>query len=136
MAQPSEDVLRGTDIRTDATFDTQPTVHDELLIRDQVFGKEATQQPRVDARPMADNEMADFPVVDDVIDITSQLGSRLVFLRLLFLRSIDIEERQAQIRLPGMMSEKAAWSGISFTDKSLRRISIVSPMLSPAVQRA
>lgn len=99
IPQASKDVLRGTDIRADATLDAQPTVHNELFIGDKMLLEEAAKKPGVDTRPMPDDEVAGRSVVDDIVYIITQFGSSLVFLFLLLFSIVDIKKRQSEIRL-------------------------------------
>lgn len=135
IPQASKDILRGTDIRADATLDAQPTVHNELFIGDKMLLEEAAKKPGVDTRPMPNNEVAGRSVVDDIVYIITQFGSSLVSLFLLLISIVDIKNGSPRYD-SGMMSENTASSAIPLAFKSLRRISIVSPMLSPAVQSA
>lgn len=99
LAKTANDVERGAYIGADATLHALGAIHAERLVSDEITREETTEEARVEARPVTDDQIRGrLPLKDEVGELL-QLVLRLPFLLHLLGLGIHLEERQSDIRL-------------------------------------
>ena len=135
LAEATDDVLRWAYIGADATLHALGAIHAERLVSDEITREETTEEARVEARPVTDDQIRSLLPLKDEVGELLQLVLRLPFLlHLLGLGSTS--KKGSPTYDSGMSNEKAASSVMPFSDNTWRKMSMASPTVSPAVQSA